>query len=303
MKNKVKKLLLVGILCLFFGTQLRAQIIVACNLAIAGPNPLCNSGVYSITGLPSGINVSWSVTGDLSISGSATSTTVTVVKTVAGSGTINATISNACGSASLSTNITTITPEITNISFFNSVNDNFTWCSSDAGNGFEIHSNLPDPVSYEYQLLNYSSMTVFTSGTAISGPQTPFGFIPSGTYIFQARIVSGPCGTGDWFGTEIEAINCLDMGSEMAVIYPNPGNTVLNVSYRRSAEKLSKRAATTGSYRIKLLNNKGQVLREVVNDAAKTATKLDIGNIQNGTYFLHIIDGNKVIKKQVIIRH
>lgn len=306
MKKQIKKLLLTGLLCLGFAAASHAQIILACTTLVAGPSLLCDSAYYTISpSLPAGITATWSVSGNIHISGSSTGTTVKIVKNSAGTGYINVHISNACGDGDLPTAvITTVDPiSVTEVKIVNNVIEDGNWCSSDNANTFEILSDATGSVSYQVEIRKYPSLTLVYSGTVFSGTNS---FNPSaGTYSFQVRAFNGVC-YGDWFGLDIEAFDCHSPGfRSAAVIFPNPSSTEVNVTYNRPAEKLAngKTAVAKGTYQVKLLNSKGQVLREMVNDVTKTTSKIDVSTIQNGAYIIHIIDKDKTIRKQVIIKH
>ncbi|WP_188506635.1 M43 family zinc metalloprotease [Parapedobacter pyrenivorans] len=68
---------------------------------ITGPDVVCTNGTYNISNLPSGATVTWSTNGYLNISGSATGTTVNVVKVADGAGSVSAQITTSCGTSSV----------------------------------------------------------------------------------------------------------------------------------------------------------------------------------------------------------
>lgn len=97
------------------------------------------------------------------------------------------------------------------------------------------------------------------------------------------------------------------------VYYPNPAGNELTVQYQQptaqskqstlSAKSSIVASVTKKDFNIKLLNSQGKVLRQAVNTTADNSVLVDTHNIPNGTYYLHIFDGDKVIKKQIIIQH
>jgi len=105
-----------------------------------------------------------------------------------------------------------------------------------------------------------------------------------------------PCGTG---------------GSSI-VSYPNPANNEMTVQYataspspQTSAATLSADAGTKtlNSFSVELYNDKGKVLRSGKTGNGNQNVVLSTVDIPNGNYFLHVIDGKEVIKKQVVIHH
>lgn len=88
-------------------------------------------------------------------------------------------------------------------------------------------------------------------------------------------------------------------------IYPNPTDDELTVSYESTEPGIAETQHNTKSkkeYKVELINNKGEKMRTGQSKDSKTLT-LDTKTIPNGFYFLHIIEGNNVIKKQIIIEH
>src|SRR5690606_13410383 len=74
---------------------------------ISGPSTLCSSGTYSVTNLPAGASVTaWSATPSTSVTISGSGSSVTVTKSGAAAiVTLNATITGACGTYTLSKEI------------------------------------------------------------------------------------------------------------------------------------------------------------------------------------------------------
>ncbi len=58
----------------------------------------------------------------------------------------------------------------------------------------------------------------------------------------------------------------------------------------------------SNSFEVKLYNEKGEVLIAAKSEEGKRIS-FSTQNIANGTYYIHILEGKKIIKKQVIIRH
>ncbi|MGB4776353.1 MAG: T9SS type A sorting domain-containing protein [Daejeonella sp.] len=86
-------------------------------------------------------------------------------------------------------------------------------------------------------------------------------------------------------------------------IYPNPANSELTVSFSIPSTGADKEKKVMRDFEIKLLDEQGRIVREAKNPANSRDIRVDTREIANGTYFLHIINGKEVIKKQVIIKH
>lgn len=71
------------------------------NTAITGPDFICDPSVYTISNLPTGATVSWSIPAPYSIVGSSTGTSVTVQSSANIGGTLTAVITTDCGEYTL----------------------------------------------------------------------------------------------------------------------------------------------------------------------------------------------------------
>ncbi|TCD28651.1 T9SS type A sorting domain-containing protein [Pedobacter psychrodurus] len=82
-------------------------------------------------------------------------------------------------------------------------------------------------------------------------------------------------------------------------IFPNPSSTQFEVA--KSYGTSVKTADHTKAFQIRLLDSKGKVLRN--GSAMSGKATVNIESIPDGNYFIHILDGKEMIKKQVIIKH
>ena len=57
------------------------------------------------------------------------------------------------------------------------------------------------------------------------------------------------------------------------------------------------------SFEAKLYSQEGNLLRSAKNGSKSNQIIFDVGDLSDGTCFLHIISDKKVIKKQIIIKH
>ena len=57
------------------------------------------------------------------------------------------------------------------------------------------------------------------------------------------------------------------------------------------------------SYHVKVYNDKGKILKSAQNEHGAPDVTISTADIPDGNYFLHVIQGNSVIEKQVMVRH
>src|SRR5690606_38722047 len=79
---------------------------------LSGPSPLCTSGTYTVSGLPTGATVTWSASPSSAVtfSGSGSTRTVTRAGTFNGKVTLTATITGLCGTYTVSKEVQLGTP-------------------------------------------------------------------------------------------------------------------------------------------------------------------------------------------------
>ncbi|WP_411275520.1 T9SS type A sorting domain-containing protein [Daejeonella sp.] len=93
--------------------------------------------------------------------------------------------------------------------------------------------------------------------------------------------------------------------SNSLVAYPNPASTELNISNTEETaiKDGTPKDGSNPEFLVRLYNEKGNILRSAKNPKGSKGVKLDITDVPNGTYYLHIIKGKEVVRKQIIIQH
>jgi len=277
------------------------------NLEISGLPSLCTTGTYTIPNLPVGSTVTWSISPLGTIVGSNTGNSVEISSTEMGNITLSATVFTGCGSYTITKNIFVGLPWISGITFKNGSRDYF--CANARGNIFTISlSNGQTPSSYTYDIELVDANTDIVVASFISGYTGTVSphYDPSIPYIFKARIRNHPCGNTGWSGYVFEFANCISGGTPTRsfVVYPNPTSTELKVAYKTDNEvSNTSKSLDKGSLSVKLLNKKGEVLKESNAKASDKEIVLQVADIPNGIYYLHIYEGKNVSKQQVVIAH
>ncbi|MDB5124500.1 MAG: prcA [Mucilaginibacter sp.] len=57
------------------------------------------------------------------------------------------------------------------------------------------------------------------------------------------------------------------------------------------------------SYQIVVYNDKGKIVKSAKNEHGSPDVTVSTGDMPDGNYFLHIIQGSNVVEKQVMVRH
>jgi hypothetical protein len=81
-------------------------------------------------------------------------------------------------------------------------------------------------------------------------------------------------------------------------LYPNPANAVLNVELEEELNPSTSLRVT--DYKLKIVNIIGLEVQTTNN--FKQSTQLNIGHLQNGIYFLQVLQDNKVVATKKIIK-
>lgn len=269
------------------------------NYAISGPDNFCTSTTYQVNNLPAGTTVTWSTTGSIAISGSNTANPVTVTSN-SGTGTLTAIVSNACGSVTLSKSVTAgfVIQAIQHEAGTNTI------CAGSINNYFSI-AEVAGATNYNWTVYPVpASYNIDGNGTR----NITFGTNNPGTYALRLAVTTA-CGTANANELSLTVLNSNDPECgffRSFVIYPNPAGDelrVINTDDRMQSSLADGSGIETGSYHLKLYDNKGKVLAAVRSSGKNKETKIDTREIPNGNYFLHIIQGKNMIKKQVIIQH
>ena len=252
---------------------------------LSGPDNFCTSQDYSIN-VPSGGTVSWTASGAFSISGSSTSATVTLVQNSNGSGTLMAVVSSPCGSFTVSKQIGTGTPKPGPIS----------WTYNAPPNRTHLYV---DPVAGATQYMWYVNGVLKATTSVGYAHINNSGTISCGNSYYFGVKATGPCGTSEESYVYAEIPPC----EGYYQVWPNPSSSVMTVSYK-DGEKGSEYIQKEKKYfSIRLYDNKSRMLRSGTNNSSDNTFTMDIQDIPDGTYFLHIIEGKKVEKRQIIIQH
>jgi len=274
------------------------------SYSISGASSICNSqNNYTINGLPAGTTVNWSANPTNIVNISVNNNTATLTPIGNGSINLSATVTSACGSTIVTIPVGVGTPPtVTSISATMSgacrnggYQDWYLQATPSNPNATNWRWTVDNPSSGYYYIQNPNSASTFVT---VSG-----GGGVSVTY-------TDPCGNPSARNGVTIYSPCGRAGS--IVSYPNPANNEMTVQYatasptpQTSAATLSAGASTKtlNSFSVELYNDKGKVLRSGKTGNGNQNVVLSTADVPNGNYFLHVIDGKEVIKKQVVIQH
>ena len=278
MKSSFKYLVMV--MGLFFSSVISAQSITG------GADILCSGGSSSYSysaavggSLPSGYQ--WNVSTNLSLPiNPATANPVTATATGSGSAWIR--VADAGGIQKALKYIWIGPPASFSISGESYISPN---------SGTSFYTNNPGgATSFEWDI-KPAPNSFISYGSYASAH-----FTVEGTYKVSVR-AKNACGTGSWVD------HYITVGSRApSPAYPNPANDVLNVEVGATVSALARGASI--NYDVRLYNGVGTMVGQAGNRGGGTV-QIDVSNLPNGIYYLHVIDGvNSTPEVQrIIVKH
>jgi len=276
---------------------------------ITGPDSFCGNANYQVNLPPDG-SVSWTASGGISISGSASANPVQVSYNGSSStGIITATVTSLCGQSSISKGVSNATSYT--VYYSGGASGTITGSGTNVVNG-QTYSSYSLSVSpnnanssnntYSWYVrggTGYSSLTM--NGTSAS-------FYLSGDYpsiALNLTVTNPNCG-------KTESILVFNGGSQSGAmvqssftIFPNPTTDELTISPVIVMEGKNEKAIDKTHerpYKYKIYDRKGLILKE---GEAKNGgnVKIDLRNLPNDNYFLHIVVGDEKIISQIVVQH
>lgn len=296
------------------------------GMSISGALALCESvNTYTISNFPAGSSVTnWSIEGYGADIVSNNGSQVTITPIDYGYIRIRAVVSTPCGQIIL------VTPDITVglptlISNVEVSSNGFgsppgTLCNHDVDiddhmNTFTYTLNeIPRvPITLNYYIIDPMSGAFYSHAiTTTSQSQTlalPTN-LPNGEYYLEVYLSGGPCGGT----TETFEVNMLymDCNRAMISIFPNPSSSEFIVSTGNSAnlaqsiqketEPITNSSKGDKSFDVKLIDKSSKILRQFASKNGEDI-RIDVSDISNGIYYLHVNEHGTVTKKQIIVKH
>lgn len=265
-------------------------------ILLNGSTIMCeNTGSYSISNLPQGATVSWSVSPfnvvSLALNGSA----VTLTRNQTGLVTLTATIS-ICGNTIVrSIQIQVSGPQIESITVSNpTAGISGSACYGNRGN--EVNITTGNPIGHQdfvVTITNPNGVTT-TLNTGASFNLPTYITNTMGWYLIQARPNSS-CGLGSNFGVYFEIINC-GRGFNYS-ISPNPASSDITVSSITSTTTEVDHLITE----VSIYDQQGNLKKRQKFANIKKAT-INIRSLPFGVYFIEISNGKTKERQQIVIQ-
>lgn len=305
--NGVHPLTSCSAMCLI--TQISGPDIV-CGAPPIGPPTTQTYSVPSVTGL----SYLWSVSPNISItSGQGTSTVQVAYNNAAnGAGYITLTFTTSCGQLSVTKTLQVGPPDV--YYTLQQYTPGQQFCTNSFGNTMSVEPQSANVDYYEWGYIDINGPGPATIVNAAGGPYQDFVFDHAGVFEIYAR-QGNSCGLGNTVtGSVYVSDNCKGggFGFNNFMAYPNPAGSSMTITSMGGAAKVNKTGEAQSQsvsfpkqktpFKYQIFDSKGHILRQGTS-AHGDDLNVDVRDIPNNTYYLHIIVGTNSIKKQIIIHH
>lgn len=247
-------------------------------LSIQGPEVVCGSATYQLSGAPSGAPVTWTASSNLTPqSGSGSIANVSVVAGASGSGHVSFNITGQSVCSSLISKDLAVGPP--NGNFYPS-----GYPEEMAGTPIQFFSNT-------YPVFDVYGYRWYLDGVLQQGEESEFITIwqPStGNHRIELEIAN-ECG---WSTTREGMDFYIQSKYGYYSTYPNPAEEEFTVTVEPS---------TAETATVDLYNNQGRKMRNLKAEKGQKKITVDVRGLAKGNYFLHIIQNGKTFRRQVII--
>jgi hypothetical protein len=131
---------------------------------------------------------------------------------------------------------------------------------------------------------------VYSSSLNYSGDTGTLNYTPlPGWYVFEVRRTNS-CGTSDWFGYEVEFVDCSQGGGESEyLVFPNPATESLTIE-KIKTNQLSEIMNNQPNYLIEniLYEFYDINMNLILNGTIFDFNSIDVSTLKRGTYILKI---------------
>lgn len=262
---------------------------------ITGDTAFCTSATYSLSELDGG-TVTWSVSPGGVVSLSPSGNSVTAAKITEGDATITAVLTRACGSLTISRNIST-QPKVTYID------------ATDQGcySGFEswylsATPNMSNATNWEWKVDNPNpNWPIY-----IDNPNSQYTHVEVHGGGGVSVTYQDACGeTSEKNGVTVYSGSC---GNSNITIFPNPASNTITISaplqqQNKTFKKVLPATQVNQVYikQVKILNSSGKISKQQLFSGNPVEVQMDISGLAPGIYFVEISDGIHLETQKLVI--
>ncbi|MBS1737497.1 MAG: hypothetical protein JSS98_12940 [Bacteroidetes bacterium] len=270
-------------------------------IPINGSDFICSCSTYTLNGIPSNATVTWSVAPAGIVSMTPNGNSVTLCKTTNGTITLTATITGACGNATITKSITVGTPSPTTGTYNSPTNTNESMVPFYR---FDLTTSNPSCIAF---ITNISAL----GSTSVQwlGPNDPdIYWLQSGDNIFcnfsavgQIAVFtvssSNACGTTYTnYRFKCTTTSSCGITPAIVIIAPNPAKSTMNVSLvQNNTSKVMQ-----SFQKIKIIDKMGNIKQNNQYPAGTKSTSVNISLLAPDIYTIQIFDGHSWYSEKFI---
>ncbi len=280
------------------------------DLYLSGIGYICSlaNNLYSITNLPAGATVAWTVspaTGLVTLTQSSNQATVKRVTGANGTATLTASITDACGNNDILSKTISVANNLFQNSSYNYdgqqlpmqylINSNYNNVCNLVTTTATIESNIGAPITWS-KISSSQVVNWVQSGNSI----TFYLYSIGATAVFQA---TSSCGLSTQFA--FKSVDCPDGGCNPSfTFFPNPmtsGKGKIIIHPNILPPNCIMGGSGGGQNEIRIFDNQGTLRASKTFLRGTKETSIDVSNFNPGIYNIQVSDGKKFVSKILII--
>ncbi len=272
------------------------------NITLTGNNTICNSNTfYSLSQIPSGISISWSVSSNLQIvSSSTTGATVKAINsTVQGDGFVRATI----GTRVITKNVWVGKPSsVTGLYHVATFGCTKGEINVDSGGGADQYEWIISGGTIVIPNVNSNSYTG-QSVIFVDPIDVPYGFTVKvraknscGYSAWYTKHIPTDCSTGGGGGGGVTPLNDSLVLDDKTVFFPNPTSETVYVNLNKLTNNEKE-----FDFHIKLFDFNGSLVFE--KQTNRIFEQINVSSLRSGIYILHLSNKERNVTEKLVIQH
>jgi PKD-like domain/Pregnancy-associated plasma protein-A len=267
-------------------------------MRLIGPSPLCNSGDYSVSNLPSGATIVWSSSSNISKVSQGNPSPCTFQKYSNGNGSINAAVTTTCGTTNLSLPVHT--------GPYSSSDYPISGPSSAACNSYVYYSI---PSLSGVTSINWTWPSGWTYSSGQNSANLAMRTNTSGGAVMVG--VNNTCGQSGSYAYKYTMVNC----GYSLIVTPNPASNNVIVTIPEVQTNSNDTTSSLNSYssinaietdkvifyKVSIIDKLG-IIYYSVNKFDKSFT-ISVSDLKNGNYIIIVDDGVKRYTSPLLVVH
>lgn len=270
------------------------------NITLTGSNTVCSSNTpYSLSEVPNGVAVNWSVSSNLQIVNSSTTgaTVKAINSTVQGNGFVRATVGARVITKNVWVGLPSAVTGLSNVATFGCTKGEINAFSGGGADQYEWVISGGTIVIPNVNSNSYTGQSVIF----VDPIDGPYGFTVKvraknscGYSAWYTKHISTNCSTGG--GGEVTPLNGSLALDDKTIFFPNPPSATVFVNLNQLTDNKKE-----FDFRIKLFDFNGSLVFE--KQTNRILEQINLSSLKNGIYILHLSNGERNVTEKLVIKH